>query len=116
MDLPGYATSALTSQHPAGQAFDRLRTPSMNLNRKLRDVAQDVSETGDEKALSPQRALSGKESARVREVARYGIPDTPPDGAFDRVAAIAAKLFGVPMATVSIVDTWWRASWCLPRS
>ena len=37
----------------------------------------------------------------------------PAAQAFDRVAALAAKLFGVPMATVSIVDTdrvWFKAS------
>ena len=97
----------------AGQAFDRLRTASMNLNRKLRDVAKDLTETGEEIASPPQRRLSNKESERIKALARYDILDTPPDGAFDRVAAIAAKLFGVPMATVSIVDTdrvWFKAS------
>ncbi len=97
----------------AGQAFDRLRTASMNLNRKLRDVAQDLAESGEEVALPPQGRLPSKESARMTAVARYDILDTPPDGAFDRVAAISAKLFGVPMATVSIVDTdriWFKAS------
>jgi len=101
----------------AGQAFDRLRTASMNLNRKLRDVARDLSETGDETVFPrPQRHVT-KESDRLRAVARYDILDTPPDGAFDRVAAIAAKLFGVPMATVSIVDTdrvWFKAGLGLP--
>ena len=100
----------------AGQAFDRLRTASMNLNRKLRDVANDLAETGEEVLTPPQR-LSSTESARIRAVARYNILDTPPDGAFDRVAAIAAKLFKVPMATVCIVDTdrvWFKASLGLP--
>lgn len=101
----------------AGQAFDRLRTASMNLNRKLRDVANDLAETGEEVLLTPPQRLSSTESARIRAVARYNILDTPPDGAFDRVAAIAAKLFQVPMATVSIVDTdrvWFKASLGLP--
>ena len=101
----------------AGQAFDRLRTASMNLNRKLRDVAKDLSETGEEIAFPLPERLSSTESARIRAVARYNILDTPPDGAFDRVAALAAKLFGVPMATVSIVDTdrvWFKASLGLP--
>lgn len=111
----GQAQGILMERHKltAGQAFDRLRTASMNLNRKLRDVAKDLSETGDEPALTPRRAGSGKESARMKELARYDILDTPPDGAFERVAAIAAKLFGVPMATVSIVDSdrvWFKAS------
>lgn len=37
-------------------------------------------------------------------VRRYDILDTPPDGAFDRVAAMAARLFKVPVASVTIVD------------
>jgi len=97
----------------AGQAFDRLRAASMNLNRKLRDVAKDLAETGEEIVFTPRQRLTRHESERIKSVARYNILDTPPDGAFDRVAAIAAKLFGVPMATVSIVDTdrvWFKAS------
>lgn len=37
-------------------------------------------------------------------VRRYDILDTPPDGAFDRVTAIAARRFGVPISIISIVD------------
>jgi two-component sensor histidine kinase len=37
-------------------------------------------------------------------VRRYAILDTPPDGAFDRVTAIAARRFGVPISIISIVD------------
>lgn len=37
-------------------------------------------------------------------VRRYNILDTPPDGAFDRITAIAARRFEVPIAIVSIVD------------
>jgi GAF domain-containing protein len=111
----GQAQGILMERHKltAGQAFDRLRSASMNLNRKLRDVARDLSETGDELALTPRGAVLGNESERLKALARYDILDTPPDHAFDRVAAIAAKLFGVTMATVSIVDTdriWFKAS------
>lgn len=115
----GQAQGILMERHKftAGQAFDRLRTASMNLNRKLRDVAKDLTETGDGIVFAPQQRLSSEESDRIKAVARYNILDTPPDGAFDRVAAIAAKLFGVPIATVSIVDTdrvWFKASLGLP--
>lgn len=115
----GQAQGILMERHrlTAGQAFDRLRTASMNLNRKLRDVAKDLSETGEGFVSAPQQRLSSKEPKRIKAVARYNILDTPPDGAFDRVAAIAAKLFAVPMATVSIVDTdrvWFKASLGLP--
>ena len=108
----------------AGQAFDRLRSASMNLNRKLHDVAKDLTETGEEIASPPQRRLASQESERVKQeserikaVARYDILDTPPDRAFDRIAAIAATLFKVPIATVCIVDTdriWFKASLGLP--
>ncbi|MFI9343987.1 PP2C family protein-serine/threonine phosphatase [Streptomyces sp. NPDC052773] len=53
------------------------------------------------------------EAARIAAVRRYDILDTPPDGAFDRVAAMAARLFDVPVATVTIVDIdriWFKAA------
>ncbi|WP_232000748.1 PP2C family protein-serine/threonine phosphatase [Mycobacterium kyorinense] len=49
----------------------------------------------------------------MRAVARYSILDTPPDGAFDRIARIAARVFHTAMATVTIVDTdriWFKAT------
>lgn len=49
----------------------------------------------------------------MEAVRRYDILDTPPDGAFDRVAAMAARLFDVPVASVTIVDTdriWFKAA------
>lgn len=58
------------------------------------------------------RADSG-EHTRLAEVARYHILDTPPDGAFDRIAALAARLLDAPIATVSIVDSdrvWFKAA------
>lgn len=64
----------------------------------------------------PQRRIltsSDAELARMEAVRRYDILDTPPDGAFDRVAAIAARLFDVPVASVTIVDTdriWFKAA------
>ncbi|WP_455355697.1 PP2C family protein-serine/threonine phosphatase [Streptomyces sp. SYSU K217416] len=53
------------------------------------------------------------EEARIEAVRRYDILDTPPDGAFDRVAGLAARLFGAPVATVTIVDSdriWFKAT------
>lgn len=44
------------------------------------------------------------EAARMDAVHRYGILDTPPDGAFDRITALAARLFSVPIAIISVVD------------
>jgi len=45
------------------------------------------------------------EAARMAAVHRYDILDSPPDGAFDRVTAMAARLLRVPIAIVSIVDS-----------
>jgi EAL domain-containing protein (putative c-di-GMP-specific phosphodiesterase class I) len=52
------------------------------------------------------------ERRRLAAVARYEILDTPPDGAFDRISALAARLFDVPIGIVSIVDgdrIWFKA-------
>lgn len=52
------------------------------------------------------------EHERMEAVRRYDILDTPPDGAFDRIAAVAAAIFNVPIAVVSVVDTdriWFKA-------
>ena len=44
------------------------------------------------------------ERERMEAVRRYDVLDTPPDGAFDRITALAARLFDVPISIVSIVD------------
>ncbi len=41
---------------------------------------------------------------RIAAINRYDILDTPPDGAFDRITSLAARVFGVPIAIVSVVD------------
>lgn len=46
----------------------------------------------------------GDERARLDAVRRYAILDTPPDGAFDRVTQLAARVFDVPISIISIVD------------
>lgn len=64
---------------------------------------------------SAQRAskpTSTGELARLAALRRYDILDSPPDGAFDRVCALAARIFEVPIATVSVVDEdriWFKA-------
>lgn len=45
-----------------------------------------------------------QEAQRIEAVRRYDILDTPPDGCFDRITAIAAKLFSVPISIISLVD------------
>jgi len=44
------------------------------------------------------------EEARLAALRRYEILDTPPDLAFDRITMLAARLFRVPIAIISIVD------------
>ena len=44
------------------------------------------------------------EQRRLDAVHRYAILDTPPDGTFDRITAMAARLCSVPIAIVSLVD------------
>ncbi|QFG23326.1 PP2C family protein-serine/threonine phosphatase [Actinomadura sp. WMMB 499] len=53
------------------------------------------------------------EIARLRAVRRYEILDSPREVAFDRVAALAARLIGAPIATVTFVDqdrVWFKAA------
>lgn len=52
------------------------------------------------------------EQARLRALRRYDILDTPPDGAFDRITALAAGLFSCPISIISMVDTdriWFKS-------
>lgn len=52
------------------------------------------------------------EEGRLAALRRYDILDTPPDGAFDRITALAASLFGVPISIISLVDTdrtWFKS-------
>jgi two-component sensor histidine kinase len=56
--------------------------------------------------------VPANERSRIAAVRRYDILDTPPDGMFDRVTAMAARRFDVPIAIVSIVDThriWFKS-------
>lgn len=59
-----------------------------------------------------QKTEANDEDGRMRAVERYQILDTPEDGAFDRIAALAARVFSVPVAIVSVVDhdrIWFKA-------
>ena len=62
-------------------------------------------------------AEAAREHARIAAVHAYDVLDTPPDGTFDRIASVAARVFGVPIGIVSIVDTdriWFKAHHGLP--
>ncbi|WP_059001450.1 hybrid sensor histidine kinase/response regulator [Leptolyngbya sp. NIES-2104] len=49
---------------------------------------------------------------RIGALHRYNILDTPPEAAFDRITKLAAHLFDVPIAIVSLVDekrAWFKS-------
>lgn len=48
--------------------------------------------------------IPATEQQRLAAIRRYDILDTPADGAFDRITALAARRFGVPISIISIVD------------
>lgn len=53
------------------------------------------------------------EAARLAAVRRYDILDTPPDGAFDRITSLAARICQVPISTITIVDAdriWFKST------
>lgn len=57
------------------------------------------------------------ERQRLAAVQRYDILDTPPDGSFDRITAIAARRFNVPISIISIVDhdrIWFKSHHGVP--
>jgi len=56
---------------------------------------------------------SPEEERRLAVLARYHILDTPHELSFDRIAEVAARLFNVPYACVTLVDrdrVWFKAS------
>jgi sigma-B regulation protein RsbU (phosphoserine phosphatase) len=51
----------------------------------------------------PSLTTDLREQDRLAAVRRYEILDTPPDGAFERICALAARFFDVPWSSVAIV-------------
>lgn len=54
--------------------------------------------------MHKEMLLPPDEPARLEALRRFEILDTPPDGAFDHLTAVAAALLRVPIAIVSLVD------------
>ena len=48
--------------------------------------------------------LPANEAERLKALRRYDILDTPPEAAFDRITALAARLFDMPIVLVSLID------------
>lgn len=56
--------------------------------------------------------LPANEAERLAALRRYHILDTPPETAFDRITTLAARLFDVPIALISLVDdsrAWFKS-------
>ncbi|MEO5584459.1 MAG: GAF domain-containing sensor histidine kinase [Flavobacteriales bacterium] len=61
-------------------------------------------------------SIHSEEAARLRALARYEIMDSPPDGSFDRITAICARMFDMPIALVTLVDhdrIWFKSRYGL---
>jgi tRNA A-37 threonylcarbamoyl transferase component Bud32 len=84
------------------------RPPAREVSLALR---QEVINGFGRHRLDPTPTANDEEG-RMRAVERYRILDTPSDGAFDRIAGLAARMFSVPVAIVSVVDhdrIWFKA-------
>lgn len=56
------------------------------------------------------------EEKRIEALKEFNILDTPPDGSFDRITQLAASIFEVPIAIISLVDTdriWFKSAYGL---
>ena len=91
--------------------WSALLTAMTSANPAERPSAREVSQALYEQTFAgrARRKLGGSllpenEEQRLAAVRRYNILDTPPDGAFDRVTSLAARIFSVPTAIVSVVD------------
>jgi GAF domain-containing protein len=63
--------------------------------------------------------MENREQGRIKALYRYNILDTPTDGSFDKFTQLAAKIFNVPIAIISLVDTdriWFKSKYGLEVS
>ncbi len=61
--------------------------------------------------------LPANEDSRLKMLRAYGILDTPPEDAFDRLTRTASHVFGTPFALVSLVDDcrqWFKSTVGVP--
>ncbi|GAA3924664.1 GAF domain-containing protein [Hymenobacter algoricola] len=67
--------------------------------------------------LSRLSLIPGNDEDRLRALSRYEIVGTAPEGLFDELTTLTAKLFGAPIALVSLVaegSVWLKAQFGLP--
>jgi GAF domain-containing protein len=53
------------------------------------------------------------ENKRLENLYKYEILDTPADGYFDEITSLASKIFNVPIAIITLVDTnriWFKSA------
>ncbi|HVU50429.1 MAG TPA: ATP-binding protein [Polyangia bacterium] len=65
---------------------------------------------------TPSAHTSADEQARIAALGRYGVLDTPAEPEFDRITALAARLFRVPTVAIVLVDaerTWSKSRYGL---
>jgi GAF domain-containing protein len=63
------------------------------------------------------QAAAREEAKRLMALTALDVLDSAPEAEFDRITAMAAKLFGVPMALISLVDAdrqWFKSAVGLP--
>src|SRR4051812_21935534 len=67
--------------------------------------------------------VNQSEAARLSALQSLGILDTAPSESFDRITRMAARIFGLPIAAVSLTDSdrqWFKSRigvdhWEIPR-
>lgn len=99
--------SAMTARNP------RDRPLSNELVLALRDLV--ILETGRHRVFESD-SIPVNEPERLEAVRRYGVLDSPSEGAFDRITALAARVLNTPIAIVSIVDAdriWFKSHYGL---
>jgi len=83
---------------------------------KISDITQGfLPVTRREEALAMTDSRPD-EMQRLEALRRYQLLDTPPDGAFDRVTALAARHFRTPICLVSLLDEdriWFKSRYGL---
>ena len=98
LSLPGDLASVLkgmTARDPARRLGAREAS-----ERLERVAARLIAESRGEDPVPRQRS----EEARLDAVRRYGVLDTPPDEAFDRISRLATRMLDSPISFLSIVD------------
>jgi serine/threonine protein kinase len=102
-DVPDTIPPALADLLRAATAADPAARPcSTELAVGFRQFIAD--EFGRHRRLDPTLRSDEDEEARLAALHRYDLLDTPPEGAFDRITGLAARVLEMPISTVSIVD------------